>query len=285
MTISGASSRPEAPAGFPGFGEDAPLDLSHLTPTAEAGIIARLRDGTLDAWADTAATVGYCTRPIRLIGSSTTVDAATGEILATFSSREAPLGVLHRPCGNRRADVCPSCSRTYARDTFAMINAGLVGGKTVPETVADNPLLFVTFTAPSFGHVHGPRPKSGHKTGGRCRPRDKTKLCEHGRPTGCMRIHGEDDPVNGAPLCWDCYDWATAVVWQWWAPELWRRTTIAIRRRPRQRPGRQGEAAQGRGVVAVRQGRRVPGPRHGPLPRPDPPRRPRRPRIPRTPRR
>jgi hypothetical protein len=34
----------------------------------------------------------------------------------------------------------------------------------------------------------------------------------------------------GAPLCTDCYDWATAVVWQWWAPELWRRTTIALRR-------------------------------------------------------
>lgn len=231
MTISGVSPRPEAPAGFPGFGEDAPLDLSHLTATAEAGIIGRLRDGSLDAWADTAAAVGYCSRPIRLIGSSTTVDAATGEVLSSFASREAPLGVLHRPCGNRRADVCPSCSRIYGRDTFAMINAGMVGGKTVPESVADNPLLFVTFTAPSFGHVHGPRPKNGKNAGGRCRPRDKTSVCVHGRPTGCMQIHGEDDPANGAPLCWDCYDWASAVVWQWWAPELWRRATIAIRRR------------------------------------------------------
>jgi len=227
---SDASTRPEAPAGFPGFGEDAPLDLTHLTPTAEAGIINRLRDGSLDAWADTAARVGYCARPIRLIGSSSTVDAATGEILGTFTSNETPLGVLHRPCGNRRADVCPSCSRTYARDTFAMINAGLVGGKTVPQSVADNPLLFVTFTAPSFGHVHGPRPKHGHKSGGRCRPRDNTSLCPHGRPTGCMAIHDADDPSNGSPLCWDCYDWPSAIVWQWWAPELWRRTTIAIRR-------------------------------------------------------
>ena len=41
---SDVSTRPEAPAGFPGFGEDAPLDLTHLTPTAEAGIINRLRD-------------------------------------------------------------------------------------------------------------------------------------------------------------------------------------------------------------------------------------------------
>lgn len=36
--------------------------------------------------------------------------------------------------------------------------------------------------------------------------------------------------MNGAPLCWDCYDWESALIWQWWAPELWRRTTIAVRR-------------------------------------------------------
>ena len=45
-----------------------------------------------------------------------------------------------------------------------------------------------------------------------------------------MRVHTADDPDNGSPLCADCYDWASAVVWQWWAPELWRRTTIAVRR-------------------------------------------------------
>lgn len=56
------------------------------------------------------------------------------------------------------------------------------------------------------------------------------KVCEHGRPVGCMAVHSPDDPTNGSPLCWECYDWASAVVWQWWAPELWRRTTIAIRR-------------------------------------------------------
>ena len=121
----------------------------------------RLRDGSSDAWADTAAMVGYCAHPVRLTGHSTTIDTATGEVLGSFSSADAPLGVLYRACGNRRAAVCPACSRVYARDTFAMIRAGLVGGKTVPEQVADNPLLFVTFTAPSFGHVHGPRPHAG----------------------------------------------------------------------------------------------------------------------------
>jgi hypothetical protein len=40
---------------------------------------------------------------------------------------------------------------------FHLIRAGVAGGKTVPETVADNPLVFATVTAPSFGHVHGRR--------------------------------------------------------------------------------------------------------------------------------
>jgi hypothetical protein len=91
-------------------------------------------------------------------------------------------------------------------------------------------VLFVTLTAPSFGSVHGPRPAAGAPTGGRCRPRDVASLCPHGRSTACMTIHEPKDPLSGAPLCDDCYDWEGAVVWNWWAPELWRRTVIALRR-------------------------------------------------------
>jgi Replication initiator protein, pSAM2 len=32
--------------------------------------------------------------------------------------------------------------------------SGLRGGKGVPQTVAEHPLVFATFTAPSFGPVH-----------------------------------------------------------------------------------------------------------------------------------
>lgn len=206
---------------FPGFGEGAPLDVGGASPAA---LGTRLRDGTFDAWADAAAAVRHCVRPVRLVGSSETFDATTGELLSAFSSDEAPLGVLYRPCGNRRADICPACSRTYARDTFVMLRAGLAGGKTVPSAVATNPLLFVTFTAPSFGLVHGSR------NGRRCRPRDSALRCAHGRPVGCMKDHWAHAPEVGAPICDDCYDWHSAVVWQWWAPELWRRTTIAMRR-------------------------------------------------------
>src|SRR5689334_6517028 len=116
---------------FPGFGEHAPLDvapgaLGFATQTAR-GPSFRAR---LDAFADTAAAVGYCSHPIRLNGSSMTVDTTTGEVVSEYHSADAPMGQLYRPCGNRRADICPACSRVYARDTFAMIRSGLLGGKT-----------------------------------------------------------------------------------------------------------------------------------------------------------
>ncbi len=215
-----------APSGFSGFGEGAPLDVPSLHWAAGTGLLSRFADGSMDAFADTLAAVHNCARPVRLVGSTTTVDARTGEVLSTFRSTDAPLGVLYRPCGNRRAHVCPACSRTYARDTFALISAGVAGGKTVPEQVADNPLLFATFTAPSFGLVHG------HRGGKPCRPRrrdDRTR-CPHGRPQWCAAMHEPGDTRSGAPLCPDCYDTASAVIWQWHAPELWRRTTIALRR-------------------------------------------------------
>ena len=34
----------------------------------------------------------------------------------------------------------------------------------------------------------------------------------------------------GQPLCRDCYDCESHLVWQWWAPELWGRFTIDLRR-------------------------------------------------------
>ncbi|MFI6426029.1 replication initiator [Promicromonospora sp. NPDC050880] len=216
---------------FPGFGEHAPLDVAPgVLGFATQAARGRTFRTALDTFADTAASVGYCSHPIKLNGSSMTIDTTTGEVVSEYHSADAPMGQLYRPCGNRRADICPACSRVYARDTFAMIRSGLLGGKTVPESVKDAPLVFATLTAPSFGHVHGIRKKDGHKTGGICRPFDRAKTCPHGRSKSCMRIHTENDPHVGAPLCWDCYDWDTAIVWQWHAPELWRRFTIALRR-------------------------------------------------------
>ena len=45
-----------------------------------------------------------------------------------------------------------------------------------------------------------------------------------------MKIHDHADSATGQPLCVDCYDYTGHLVWQWWAPELWRRFTITLRR-------------------------------------------------------
>ncbi|MGC5026490.1 replication initiator [Tsukamurella sp. DT100] len=98
-------------------------------------------------------------------------------------------------CGNRRASVCPPCSRLYGGDTWQLVHAGILGGHYgVPTTVAEHPMAFVTLTAPSYGRVHAAGPNAGQ-------------------------------PVDA-----DRYDYAGHVLFTWWAPELWRRYTIRARR-------------------------------------------------------
>ncbi len=232
MVSTGRSCLTSSWAAFAGHREDAGLDLPD--GVAADAMLARLVDGSHAAFAEALADVGNCRRPIRLDGESMTVDRATGEVLGRFSSTDTPLGQLYVPCGNRRAHVCPACSRTYARDTFELIRAGVAGGKSVPPMVRAVPLVFVTLTAPSFGYVHGVRPD-----GGRCRPRrsDTVETCPHGVRLGCSARHEEDDRLVGGPLCPDCYDWTGAVIWQWHVPVLWRRTTTALRRELARRLG------------------------------------------------
>jgi hypothetical protein len=214
------------PEAFAGDTTRASLELPPLTPAAGEQIRDLLASGDFDAWSEALAGVGNCAAPIRLRGYSETLDTTTGEILSTYASAEQPLGVTHVRCGNRRAGVCPSCARLYAADMFHLVRSGITGGKGVPASVAENPLVFATLTAPSFGAVHGRGGPSG-----RCHPRtDPASRCRHGRPRGCRRTHPEGDPALGQPLCSQCYDYATQVVWQWWAPDLWRRFTIALHR-------------------------------------------------------
>ena len=100
-----------APFGFPGYSDDAPLDLGSLGAAARQGVVDRLVGGTFDAWADAAARVGHCAHPIRLVGSSSRVDRATGEVLGSYSSAHEPFGVTYVRCGNRRASVCLSTAK------------------------------------------------------------------------------------------------------------------------------------------------------------------------------
>jgi hypothetical protein len=176
------------------------------------------------AIADTERRVRGCQRPVRLIGSTTRINRATGQILDHYSSVQELDGITWVRCGDRRAQRCESCSREYKGDAWHLLSAGLAGGKGAPETVTEHPTVFATLTPPSFGPVHGLR------RGKPCRARRDKPVCPHGRPLYCLHRHREDDRRLGEPLCPDCYDYLGHVLWQWHAPELWRRFTITLGR-------------------------------------------------------
>jgi hypothetical protein len=169
-----------------------------------------------DRWNDQVRRTGGCSDPIRLIGSTTTLDPSTGQVLHSYDTANEPGGRLRVACGNRRASRCPACAWTYAGDTYQLILSGLTGGKGIPGTVANHPRVFATFTAPSFGPVHN-RP-----TTGRCR---------------CGTAHPDGAPELGTPLDPDTYDYAAAVLWNNHAPDLWRYVTIYL---PRELAARAG---------------------------------------------
>ncbi|MCK8433835.1 plasmid replication initiator protein [Streptomyces sp. D2-8] len=166
---------------------------------------------------------GGCSRPVHLSGSTTILDATTGELLRHYDTGTEPGERLLVRCRNRRATVCPACSRLHAGDTFHLVRAGLLGGKNVPATVRHRPRLFVTLTAPSFGQVH--------RAGELCHPRRDRGTCEHDRPRSCGAVHGPGDPSVGKPLCADCYDYTGHVLWHAHASKLWDRFVIDVRRR------------------------------------------------------
>ena len=93
---------------------------------------------------------GYCARPVRLRGRIETCDGHGRR--RVWSTDTEPDGILRKACGNRREAVCAPCAERYRGDAYQLIAAGLRGGKGVPDTVAEHPALFVTLTAPSFGH-------------------------------------------------------------------------------------------------------------------------------------
>ena len=191
-------------------------------------LVARATGPQLGRWQEQVAATGYCAHPIRLSGRTMHVDQATGEVREVYDTADEPDAVLLTACGNRRESRCPSCAATYRADAYQLVRAGLDGGKGVPDSIAGHPRLFVTFTAPSFGPVHTCRERRGKRRP--CRPRDRDKRCPHGRPVGCWVRHRPDDPALGAPICLDCFDAEGLVLWNALAPELWRRTTIYLRR-------------------------------------------------------
>lgn len=180
-----------------------------------------------ERWALQGRSARWCNHPIRLSGTTTTLDPDSGEILGRYSTRAEPDGVLVKACGQRRVTACPQCAEVYRADAWHLLVAGLQGGKGVAPTVSAHPMIFITLTAPSFGAVHSRREQSG-----RARPcrTGTARPCSHGRTRGCKTIHESDDEHLGDPLCPDCFDYRAAVIWNALATELWRRTTIATTR-------------------------------------------------------
>ena len=171
---------------------------------------------------------GGCLQPVLLRGRADYIDDGTGELLHRYTTVHEPGGVLPIACKSRRASHCPPCAEVYRADTYQLIRAGLTGGKGVPATVTEHPCVFLTLTAPSFGPVHARHEKDGRLL--RCRPRRGNPACPHGIRMSCTQKHSPDDNRLGQPLCPDCYDYTGSVLFNAYAPELWRRFTITLRR-------------------------------------------------------
>ncbi|MQA78731.1 MAG: plasmid replication initiator protein [Streptosporangiales bacterium] len=231
--MSSASMLTLTPEPHPGSGVGASTEP---TPATDA-YLARAGEG-YDAWLSHVWPAAGCQRPVQLRGDLATVDTRSGQLLDSRHTSTLPDGVIYKACGNRRHTVCPSCAERYRQDAYQLIRAGLVGGKTIDESVATHSAVFATFTAPSFGAVHT-RVVKHHTCESRkrcrcrsepCRARRDATTCEHGRLTSCSQRHGVDDMALGHPLCLDCYDHDAQVVWNNHAGELWRRTVQALTR-------------------------------------------------------
>ncbi|ACZ00062.1 replication initiator [Thermomonospora curvata] len=203
---------------------------SLVTPLAARDMAAKMARPDFRRWAARTRALGGCLQPIHLKGRVDYLDPATGELLHRYTTTSEPGGTLRVACKTRRASRCPACAEVYRADTYHLVKAGLVGGKGVPATVAAHPAAFVTLTAPSFGPVHARRTTPGGNVRP-CRPRRNTTTCPHGRSVSCTARHAPDDPRLGEPLCPDCYDHHGTVLFNALAPELWRRFTLALRRR------------------------------------------------------
>ena len=208
------------------MGDQEAMDAFAESPWCRA-VLARLEaPGAYEAFESQAAHVGNCSHPIRLKGHVVATDTASGQRVVSFSSADTPDGVVYKACENRRSSRCPACAEVHRQDAKHLVRAGLAGGKGVPDTVSSHPAIFATLTAPSFGAVHSvfhdrPRP---------CTPASPKARCPHGRPVACFGRHRPDEEAVGQPLCPDCYRYSHQILWNSLSSQLWRRTTIYLRR-------------------------------------------------------
>jgi hypothetical protein len=190
------------------------LDLRHVISPAVRDLLILANGDNFDRVTEQVHALRGCTRPVNLVGHTTTRSASARTVVRSYTTADEPTGRLLTTCGNRRSSRCPSCSRVYAADTYHLVKAGLSGGKNVPDTVRTHPRVFATLTAPSFGPVHN-------------RPTTSTG---DPRPCRCGTPHEEDAPELGTPLNPTTYDYTGAVLWNAHAGALWARFTLHVRR-------------------------------------------------------
>ncbi|MEU5943981.1 replication initiator [Micromonospora sp. NPDC047465] len=120
----------------------------------DAQVLHRAASPAFSGWLEHTRPAGGCSRPIRLTGTIVAVDRNTGHITGQLHTDELPDRTLYKACGNRRESVCHDCAWIYRGDAYQVVCRGLTGGKGVPDSVGRHPVVFATFTAPSFGPVH-----------------------------------------------------------------------------------------------------------------------------------
>ena len=105
MSVPSGPGQPTSGPGPDGTGDGSP-GLSW------AQFIAGLRDYER---------TGMCSHPVRLKGTITAIDLATGEARPMYDTASDRGGVLLTACGNRREHVCPACSAVYKRDARQLV--------------------------------------------------------------------------------------------------------------------------------------------------------------------
>ncbi|MGW5668072.1 replication initiator, partial [Micromonospora sp. NPDC003776] len=160
----------------------------------DAQVLRRAASPEFSGWLEHTRPAGGCARPIRLTGTIAAVERDTGRITGQLHTDELPDRTLYKACGNRRESVCADCAWVYRGDAYQVVCRGLTGGKGVPASVGRHPVVFATFTAPSFGPVHH-RHVARHTCRSRqrcdcrpapCRARSNAGTCPHRRPVACF---------------------------------------------------------------------------------------------------
>ena len=186
---------------LPGATASGPLRLPPLSEDTARQVSDRLLATDFDAWSEALARVGNCAHPIRLSGHSATVDLATGEIVASYTSSSERLGVTHVRCGNRRASECLSCSRVYAGNMFEDTLESK-RSRTVPLVADLVPIIDKWSEGKASGSWLFPAPRGGplSEPNGKRSVGWSAAVRKIGRPT--LRVHDLRHTCVTLARCW-----------------------------------------------------------------------------------